>query len=179
MVRIRARATISAPCKHLAAAGVQGGGCCGTAAVSASASAAAAAAAAAAVTGRCAGKGDCAAREGQGGTGRVSSPPASLCPAAAARQGQRSTLAVPELSSCCASAGHSRRLGAARHSHRGRNGAIGRPITALKASRPQSCHPTTFGPPGSSSSSCYRLSWLRPRCSRRRSNGCGRPARPW
>ena len=35
-------------------------------------------------------------------------------------------------------------------------------------------HPTSFGPLGSSSSSCSRLSWLRPRCSRRRSNGCCR-----
>ena len=39
--------------------------------------------------------------------------------------------------------------------------------------------PTLFGPPGSRSSSCYRLSWLRPRCRRRRSNGCSRPARLW
>eukprot|EP00964_Phaeocystis_antarctica_P084254 scaffold53036_cov63-Phaeocystis_antarctica.AAC.4 len=50
-----------------------------------------------------------------------------------------------------------------------------RAIASLQGCRPH----TLFGPPGSRSSSCYRLSWLRPRCSRRRSNGCSRPARLW
>ena len=52
-------------------------------------------------------------------------------------------------------------------------------VTASKLAALKVADPTSFGPPGSRSSRRCRISWLRPRRSSRRNNGCSRPERCW